>query len=226
MLTVLCAGGCTVKTPWRDEPIGQELNIAFELRNNLIYLPSTAVDGRSGNFLVGTAQPTSVIDPKFSSATSPHLLQINNRKSLTFAAVSEDLHGVGDVILGADLWANNAVTIDYHAGLITMQTEGIHPELMTLFNYAGQPAITVTVDGRTMRAVLDTTSPDTLVLPGKGTRRQARVVVAGFDFGPVDVRYAPVESARIGNRLLSKFLITVDYGRHVIGLWRDPRIAL
>jgi hypothetical protein len=72
--------------------------------------------------------------------------------------------------------------------------------------------------------VVDTTSPDTVILPsttnGRGT---ARVNVAGVDFGTTDIRYANVSRARVGNRLLSRFLVTIDYGKKVVGLWRDPR---
>jgi hypothetical protein len=53
----------------------------------------------------------------------------------------------------------------------------------------------------------------------------ATVTVADADFGTIDVQYANVTRARVGNRVLSRFLVTIDYGRKVVGLWRDPRIA-
>jgi hypothetical protein len=93
--------------------------------------------------------------------------------------------------------------------------------------WTGQPAINITVDGREISAVVDTTSPDTLVLPGSALGRgTVSVSIAGTDFGPTDVQFANVSQARIGNRLLSRFLVTIDYGRRVVGLWRDPRIPL
>ena len=83
------------------------------------------------------------------------------------------------------------------------------------------------LDGTLLRAVVDTSSPDTLILPrGNGGRGRASVAIAGTNFGSVDVRFANVQRARVGNRLLSKFLITIDYGKRQVGLWRDPRIAL
>ena len=45
------------------------------------------------------------------------------------------------------------------------------------------------------------------------------------DFGTIDIAYENVRHARVGNRVLSRFLVTIDYGRKVVGLWRDPRIA-
>ena len=89
--------------------------------------------------------------------------------------------------------------------------------------------IEVSVDGRKVAAIVDTASPDTLVLP-RGTapagRRAAHVVVGGTDFGNVDVLFADVAQVRAGNRLLSKFLVAIDYGRRQVGLWRDPRTTL
>ena len=100
---------------------------------------------------------------------------------------------------------------------------------MTVFNYADAPMINVMVDGRRIPAIVDTASPDTLVLPRAGSpaeRRKARVQIAGTDFGDVDVQFADVIAPRVGNRLLSRFLISIDYGRRLVGLWRDPRTAL
>jgi hypothetical protein len=39
----------------------------------------------------------------------------------------------------------------------------------------------------------------------------------------VDIRRADVAAPHVGNRILSKFLVTIDYGRREVGLWRDPR---
>jgi hypothetical protein len=82
------------------------------------------------------------------------------------------------------------------------------------------------VDGANVPAIVDTASPDTVTLPrAKPGRGTAHVNVAGQDFGTIDVGYANIPVAHIGNRLLSRFLVSIDYGKHVVGLWRDPRIA-
>src|SRR6266545_3230394 len=148
LMLALALAACSSALPWQNEPIGQEVNVAFTVRKNLVVLPSVTIDGRSG---------------------------------------------------------------------------------MTVFPFAAEPMINVTVDGRSVAAIVDTTSPDTLVLP-RGTaaagRRTAHLVVGGTDFGNVDVLFADVAQARAGNRLLSKFLVAIDYGRRQVGLWRDPRTAL
>ena len=218
-----------MRLPWRDEPVGQEINVVFTLHNNLLFLPSATIDGRPGRFLFGSAEPQTVLDPKFAQKTPAHSLQLNERQSLHFAPVILDLHGIGDGIVGADVWGGHAVTVDYRAGLLTYQKEGIHPADMVLYNYTDAPMVNVIVDGHQTSAIVDTASPDTLVLPrgkaGAG-RRSARVQIAGTDFGSVDVQFADVANPRVGNRLLSRFLVSIDYGRRQVGLWRDPRIAL
>ena len=224
----LLFAACSSMLPWRDEPIGGEVNIAFTIKNNLLFLVSATVDRQSGRFLFGSAQPQSILDPKFAQGSS-HSLQLNARESVQFAPVVSDLRGLADGIVGSDVWGGHAVTIDYRAGLLTFQKEGIHPDLMTIYNFEDVPMITVIIDGRTTPVVVDTTSPDTLVLPrlgAAGDRRAARVRIAGIDFGNVDIRLADVAIPRVGNRLLSRFLVSIDYGRRQVGLWRDPRIGL
>ena len=184
--------------------------MAFVLRDNLLYLRSATVDGRPGRFLFGSANPQSVLDAHFAQAVL-------------------DLRGVADAIIGADVWGAHAVTIDYRAGLLTFQREGIHPDLMNVYSFRDAPSINVAVDGRLLPAIVDTSSPDTLVLPraaAPSERRTVRVQIAGADLGEVSVRLAEVATPRIGNRLLSKFLVTIDYGQREVGLWRDPRTGL
>jgi hypothetical protein len=218
--------------PWHDEPIGREVNLAFIIQNNLLYLPGVSIDGHPGRFILGSAEPQTVLDTHFAQRVGPlpfHSLQLSERDSLRFTPVILDLRGVGDGIVGADVWGNHAVTIDYRAGLLTFQREGIHPELMTVYSYRDAPSINVEVDGRLVPAIVDTSSPDTLILPREVAaveRRSAHIQIADTDLGSVDVKLADVAGPRIGNRLLSKFLVTIDYGRRQVGLFRDPRISL
>ena len=216
--------------PWHNEPVGQEVNLIFVLRNNLLFLPSARLNGHPGRFFFASAAPSTIVDPRFAALLGTprkYSLQIGEKDSLPLAPALLDLGGTGDAMLGADVGGNKALTIDYRAGLVTYQKEGIHPELMSLFRYEGEPAIDVSVDGTLVRAVVDTSSPDTLLLPrGETGRGRASIAIAGTNFGSVDVRFANVQRARIGNRLLSKFLITIDYGKHQVGIWRDPRIAM
>jgi hypothetical protein len=223
VVLVLLAASCRSVVPWRDEPIGSETNLAFSLEQNLIHLQSVRVDNRPGRFILGTAAPRTVIDPTMARAGS---VQLSEKRTVRVSPVALDLSGVADAIIGADAWGKNTITIDYRAGVVTFQKYAIEPDGMTLFHYRGEPAINVLVDGAQIAAIVDTTSPDTLVLPGTTkTRGSADVRVADLAFGTIDVQYADVARARIGNRLLSRFLVSIDYGRRVVGLWRDPRVA-
>ena len=227
-LALLFAAACSSVVPWRDEPLRNEVNITFVVQNNLLFLNGTNVDGHPGRFLIGTAQPSTIIDPKFSTATV-HSLQLNERESLRFSGVASDLHGIADGIVGADVWGGHAITIDYRTGILTFQREGIHPDLMIIYKFTNDPMINVAVDGKVVSAIVDTTSPDTLVLPrttALSERKRAHVQIGDTDFGSVDIRTADVAAPRVGNRLLSRFLVSIDYGSHRVGLWRDPRIAL
>ena len=229
VLALLFAAACSSVAPWRDEPTGDEVNVTFVVQNNLLFLDGASVDGRHGRFLIGSSQPQTIVDPKFTSTSGPHSLQLNERESLRFAPVVTDLHGVADGIIGADVWGSHAITIDYRIGVLTFQREGIHPDLMVIYKFANDPMVNVAVDGRIVSAIVDTTSPDTLILPrsaGTTERRTAHIQLADTDFGNVNIRTADVTTARVGNRLLSRFLVSIDYGRHEVGLWRDPRTAL
>jgi hypothetical protein len=236
LLTATCAlallASC-VRLPWRDEPVGTEVNLAFTVEKNLLVITTATIQGRAGRFVFGSAERRTLVDASFAQSLEPPrrgrlALQIGEKETLGFTPLVTDLRGVGDAILGADVWANRAVTIDYHAGLVIYQKEGIHPASMTLYRWNDLPKINVIVDGRRVSAIVDTASPDTLTLPRGGAaahRENARLNVAGTDLGTVDIALADVTAARVGNRVLSKFLVTIDYGRREVGLWRDPRIA-
>lgn len=219
---------CVRMVPWRDEPVNEEVNLAFSLEQNLIRLQNVRIDNRAGRFLLGSAAPRTIVDPRFPlHRFRSHAMQIGQRETLRIDPASHNLHGVADAIIGIEAWRDRAISIDYRAGLVTYQTEGINPGLMEIFRYPAEPMINVNVNGREVAAIVDTTSPDTLVLPGgvhgRGT---ASVRIGRTDFGAIDVQYANVSRARVGNRLLSRYLVTIDYGRRVVGLWRDPRIPL
>ena len=225
----LVVAGCARVLPWRDTPpAGAEVNFAFTLDRNLIEMQTVTLDGRTGRFVLGTATPRTVIDDDFPlEGTRGHTLQLRDKNTVRLSPLRADLAGAADAILGADVWRNHAISINYHNGLVTYQRAGIHPGLMQLFSYDYAPTIYITVDGRRIAAIVDTASPDTLTLPGtRDPRGTAHVFVAVTDFGPIDVGYADIPTPRIGNRLLSRFLITVDYGKRVVGLYRDTRIPL
>ncbi len=234
-VTALCAFAllvcsCSAVLPWLSEPAAGEVNVSFVVDHNLLYLPSVTIDNRAGRYFFSTASPRTVLDPRLVAALHgpkpSYVLRIGEREALRFNPVSLSLGRAGDAMLGADLWGNRAISIDYVSGLLTYQKEGIHPGLMTLYHFDAQPAVNIDLDGRKISAIVDTASPETLELPGAvAGRRAAHVVIAGSDLGSIDIAVAPgLTQPRLGNRLLSKFLVSIDYGRRAVGLWRDPRV--
>jgi hypothetical protein len=226
-MALLLAGCSSVPLPWNRQPSGEEVNLAFQLDRNVVRLQTVEINGRRGNFIFGSATRTSVIDTQLASSLGAprggYMVQVSEKRSLRVNPVIADLGGAADAIVGADVIGKRAVTVDYRLGMVTYQLYGIEPALMTLYRFSAAPEITVTVDGRTIPAIVDTTNPDTLVIPGDGPRVNAAVTVGGIDFGTIDIGRGAVERARIGNRLLSHFLVTIDYGKGVVGLFRDPR---
>jgi hypothetical protein len=202
-----------------------ELNLSFTLENNLIRLSSVTIDGHPGYYVLATASPNVVVDDAFPAVGRSSAVQLGERSTLHVPVGRQDLHGVADAIIGASGWRRGVLSIDYHAGLVTLHQGYVDRGQMTQFRYPDEPAIGIVVDGRRIDAVVDTANPDTLVLPGPPRRGTVRLTVSGIDFGAVDVRYGPVHRARVGNRILSRFLVVIDYGNRLIGLWRDPRVS-
>lgn len=210
----------------------KEVNLSFTIEKNLLRLDTVTLDRRSGRYFLGSAHPRTVVNPSFLPGQPRHaaLLLTNAQEAVSVEPIYVDLSKVGDAIIGFDAWAEHAITINYVEGLVTWQKEGIHTDGMTLYRFEDEPAIEVIVDGRRITAALDTAIPDTLILPrgtsAAGRTVAARVEIAGTHFENVDVTLADVSRARIGNRLLSKFLVSIDYAQRRAGLWRDPRVPV
>lgn len=222
---MLLSVSCVRLLPWRDQPSEPELNLAFTIERNLIELQTVQLDGREGRFILGSAARQTIVDPSFASGV--RRVQLSENDSVRIAPAIASLGGVADAIIGVEPWRRDAISIDYRVGLVTYQRAGLVPGYMTIYRYEHEPTIYVNVNGNDVAAVVDTLSPDTVTLPGPpSTRGVANIRVAETDFGAIDVGYADVAKARVGNRLLSKFLVTIDYGERVVGLWRDPRITM
>jgi hypothetical protein len=222
----MLALSCARFAPWRKEPSRPEVNMAFTLERNLVELSNVRVDNRDGRFILGTALPRTVLDSRFAvPARANNVLQLGEKETLRIDPIAQDLGGIADGIIGTEAWRRAAITIDYQAGLVTYQKNGVARGYMTVFRFQAEPMMYVAINGRETAVIVDTSSPDTLILPGENGRGIVDVAIAGTLFGQTDVRYAPVSHPRIGNRLLSKFLVTIDYGQRIVGVWRDPRIT-
>lgn len=217
--------GCS-NLPWNRAEPANEVNLAFTIENNLLFLSTPTINHKPARILFGSAELRSVIDPAL-KVSAPYELELTARATLPMNPVVMSLRGVAGVLVGSDVFGSHAVTIDYRSGLLTYQKDGIHPDYMTIFRFEAAPSVIATIDGRATTVIVDTAVADTLVVPRGSSpagRRKAHIVIAGTNLGDVDIALGDVSAPRLGNRLLSKFLVSIDYGRHEVGLWRDPRL--
>ena len=202
VVCLLLLSGCSrlKNLPWTRGPQHREHNLSFVVERNLLRLTTAEINGKRGRFYLASAAQNTRLDPAFASTIGPQRprLTLTDRKSLPLTPVTVDLKGVADAFIGAEPWSTHAISIDYAKRLVTYQEEGIHPDYMTLYRFAAEPSITISVDGRDVAAIVDTALPDSLVLPrgqAAARRGQARIEIAGVLFPAIDISYADVPDA-------------------------------
>lgn len=204
----------------------REVNLTFEFQTNLLLIQAD-IGTTPASAAIGTTQLQTIIDEELAASRG-----ISERDSITItlggritrpvrAALAPLPPGV-DAIIGRDFWRDSVLVLDYRNGLVTMiQEDGIEVA-GEQHRFRGVPSVPIIVDGKTMRADVDVTIPDTLLLPPwEGTTgRVERTVIIGSDIvGDIDVRHANVSRPRVGNRLLARYLLTIDYARNVVAIW-------
>jgi hypothetical protein len=212
--------------PWSGQTT-DEVNLVFVLEKNQLAVAATVAE-QSGTFVIGSAQSRTVIDRGFLPVVRDRVrVVMGDRFSTEVMPVVEDLGGVVNGILGADAWRDTTLTVDYSKQLLTLSRQPAVSMDGRLHRFSGAPALPVLIDGQRQEAIIDLALPDTMTLPSQGPDRSARTKVrvnlAGYDMGVVDASVSDSTAIRVGNRLLSKFLVTIDYRRGTVALWRDPR---
>ena len=214
------SGGCSV---FSSQP--RTDHVAFKLRDNLLVIPAT-VGGHSGEFILGTAQSHSTVDSRFPvesqrSGRVPVLL--GSHVQLETSVERASMSSVADGILGSGAFADRTLGIDFRRGLITLSRDRVPTEGAAKNRFEGIPAIPISIDGTSFTALIDTTNPDTILLPeavfGLAGRRPVSLRIGSFDMGTTDARVGPVSDIRIGNRILEKFFVSIDYDRGEVSLW-------
>ncbi|HEY5609853.1 MAG TPA: hypothetical protein VIL97_01495 [Thermoanaerobaculia bacterium] len=226
-MTLLFVAGCSV--PWKNER-RDAINIAFDLRNNQPII-TAKVNHKPGAFVVGSAQPVSVVDPNFLQVhrgrrNSQVTVTLGERHSLRVAPAPVETRPIADGILGADAFRASTLTIDYRGRVIVLNDQSLPMDDMQTFRFRSLPRVPIHIDGQTYQALVDTSVPDTLLLPasfGAAGRRNVNATIAGVEFRGVDASVGESSEIRIGNRILANFLVMIDFRRGVVGLWRDPR---
>lgn len=235
VLLFLAGAGCSsARRPWNREPAGDEINIGFTLHDNVPFLSSTAIDGRTGRFILATANRLTSVDPAFATAFPAGAavrLTFGQKTGATITPVVLPLTSLADAVIGADAFGRQIVAIDYRRHVVSLQHSPVEREDMAVFTFQGAPQIDATIDGAPARIVVDTSLPDTLVLPARfahnAPRGNVSLTIGRWRLGSIDVRYADVSEPHAGTRLLARFLVSIDYGRGVIGLWPySPDLSL
>lgn len=206
-------------------PRGRSTSIAFTLDRNVVRV-SAMVDGAPASLILATALPETLLAPQFARERSS--ITLGDRFTVRVRpAAAPEVAEVADGMLGMDAFRDGVLTIDYHRGLLLVGRDVPPVRDAPRFAFNRIPAVDVSIDGQQRRAIIDTSNPDTLVLPmgprGVEGRRRVRLTVAGVDFGSVDAAVGPVDAVRIGNRTLTRFLVTIDVARREVSLWSDPR---
>src|SRR6478609_686570 len=95
-LACLMFSACTSRLPWSSQEPANEVNLAFTLENNLVFLQSATVNGQPGRIFFASADPQSVLDPAYAAriGTARYELHLNQRATLPFTPVVLDLHRV------------------------------------------------------------------------------------------------------------------------------------
>lgn len=233
ILALLLSSGCALIRDYRSQPRAEDkLSFALTIEDNQLVFSSATLGGQKGKFVLATAAQVSAVDTAYARQ---HLgsdrveLAIGERFTTTIDPLEADLGIAADALLASDLWRDDAISIDYISGLLTLTRDRVRrPADMDVFPFQGPPSVPLTIDGRTVRAVVDTSLPDTLVMP-RGSRPESRstssVTVGGRSFDRIDVAWTDTSTPRIGNRILSRFLVIINYGDGWVGLWPDPRIG-
>lgn len=218
---VAAVTGCRT-LPWnRAAETAPETNVSFSVRQNLLHV-RFHVGEREGWGIVSTRHPATILDAGFAaSATSASpLVRLGSVGVVESDPRIADLQGIADAILARDLWGEDILTIDWRSALVTIHRSRRATTDGESHSWTDTPRVRLQVGGRVVEAEVDTTSPEALVLTGASAgRRRETVEIAGVK-QEIDVAIDPrVPHARIGTRLLSRFLVQIDYGRRQVILW-------
>ena len=213
-----------------------ERNVAFRIEGNLPVI-DLVLEGHRTSMVIATALPNTVLSGERAREMG---YQKRFRRSRAFFGnlagtkvkpiileLSEEVPADG--LLGADAWKGRTLTIDYRRKLAILNPPGPVEAGYYSWSFKGPPRISVTLNGIVIPAMVDTAIPATAVIPevlldaDGGKRRTVDLEVAGVRFDDLDVMTAPIGDIRIGNRVLSNFLVRVDYDHRTVALWHDSQ---
>ena len=214
------------------EPRIPENNVGLFMRANLACIRAE-VNGLDSTLVVASALPRTAISSSLRSNRSGTRILLGDTLLTHVRSTGLDIAEIpADGLLGADAFRGKIATIDYFRGLLIVgDWPRAQPDITPWKFSGGPPRVPVQINGRKTWAIVDTALPDTAIVPaefldgGDSARAVVTMEVGGIRFDDLDVAVVPVVEPRLGNRVLSRFVVTIDYAHEMIGLWPDPRTS-
>jgi hypothetical protein len=231
LLMVSLASGCTTSLRREADLASREQNLSFAIDRNQLVFDDVQVEGLRGRFIVGSATPKTILDSGFVrrhglASTGTFRVTLRQTRVTEVDANILDLGGEIDGIIGTDV-LGPLLVVDYKSRLATRIRRFRHEGDGVNHHWQDRPRFPLVVSGRRVEGIVDTTIPDSLIVPRELfpqwslSRIRADIEIAGMQLKDVDVRVADVSDMLIGNRILQHFLVTIDYerGRTVLVEW-------
>jgi len=213
-----------------------ERNVAFRVEGNLPVIDAQ-LEGHPIRMVIASALPNSVVGGERAREIG---YKPESRRSRIFFGnlagtkvnpiiVELDRAIPADGFLGADAWRGRTLTLDYRRRVAILSPPGPIEEGFYSWVFKGPPRISVYLNGILVPAIVDTALPDSAIIPEillddePGRRQNVDIEIAGVRFDDIDVLTAPTGDIRIGNRILSHFLLRIDYDHRTVALWPDNR---
>lgn len=228
LLTLPLTGSCVPSI----EPRIPEHNVGLFLRSNLACVRAE-VNGLDSTLVVASALQRTAITSSLRGDRAGTRILLSNTLLTRVRSTGLDIAEIpADGLLGADAFRGKTATLDYFRGLLIVSDWPKVRTEVTPWSFAGgPPRVPVQINGRATWAIVDTALPDTAIMPEEfvgpysGERATVSMEVGGIRFENLDVAVVPVVAPRIGNRVLARFVVTIDYAHEMIGLWPDPRTS-
>ena len=209
-----------------------EDNVGFFLRSNLPCVRAE-VNGLDATLVIASALPKTAINSSLRGDSAGTRILLGSTLITYVRSAGLDIAEIpADGFLGADAFRGKTATLDYARGVLIISDWPKVRREVTPWSFAGgPPRVPVRINGQETWAIVDSALPDTAVIPaefldaGFGERATVELEVSGVQFDDLDVAVVPVAVPRLGNRVLARFVVTIDYAHEMVGLWPDPRTA-
>ncbi|MHB0969664.1 MAG: hypothetical protein ACYC7A_07685 [Thermoanaerobaculia bacterium] len=206
--------------PWTKQTAKTTLVFDF-LRGQPVV--TAGMGGVEGQFVVGSAHPHTLVHEPGSGG----VVSLGPRTTVTIEPRVAPLQTGADGILAMDVWRQTGtLALDYARGVVTLGGNASFGDASSE-RFESVPSVSLLVDRVPMRAVVDTSYPGGLVLPVSASTSldsSSAVIELNGIRTEVPVQRAEVPGPRIGNALLRRYLVMIDFRKRLVALWPDARL--